>query len=246
MEAVLHVLEAALIIVTIAWVGNRPTVAKVSAVIAATWLVEFGGVVFEANAAGMGPADYYLQELNRSLGTMNGSLSSDQQAVLSSAASTVAGCLPALYAVVSSSYVFAALCARWVFDRARHRTRWTAFSKLDLSYWWVTPLIAGIVIYVVSCVPGVPNQNGVLLVALNVIIVSVIPLFVQGAACGKGIMDRWYLGLGWQLALGFFGILSGVVFAILPVMGLIDFWANFRRLPRDGQSKGPEQRRLPE
>lgn len=234
-----------LIVVTLMWAGKRPTVAKVSVMIAATWIVEFGSAVIEASAAGMAPTDFYLQELNNSLKAMSGSMSSDQQALLSNAAGVVAGCLPAIEAVLSSTYVFAALCARWVFDRVRHKTRWTAFSELDLSYWWVTPLIAGIVIYIVSRVPGVPDQETVLLAALNVIVVSLIPLFVQGAACGKGILNRWYLGIGWQLALGFFGILTGAAFVILPVLGLIDFWANFRKLPRDGHGQGPEQRRLP-
>lgn len=246
MDAVAHVLEAVLIVATFAWVGQRPTVAKVSAIITATWLVEFGSLAFEASGAGMGPSEYYLQVLTGSLESMGSAIAQGQRAAFSSAAGTVAGCLPALCAVVSSAYVFAALCARWVFDRVRHRGRWAAFSELDLSIWWVIPLIAGISVYIVSRVPGIPSQDMILLVAMNIVVVSVIPLFVQGAACGKGIMNRMNLGLSWQLVLGFFGLITGAVFAVLPVMGLIDFWANFRKLPRDGQDQGPEQKRLPE
>lgn len=242
MDAVFHALEIVLIIVTLAWVGKRPTVAKVSATICATWLVEFGGMAVSASAAGMGPAAYYLQELNEQLQAMGGSMSSTQQATFQSVASTVAGCLPGIYAVLSSAYVFAALCARWVFDRVRRRSGWTAFSKLDLSYWWVAPLIAGVVVYIVSRVPGVPHQNEVWVVALNILVVSVIPLFVQGAACCKGIINRSGLAIAWQLVVGFFGLATGVVFIVFPIVGLVDFWANFRKLPRDGQE--PEQKRL--
>lgn len=233
-----------LIIVTLTWVGQRPTVAKVSAIIIATWLVEFGGVALSASAVGMSPAEYYLQGLDSSLEQMGGTLGASQQALFSDISNMVAGCLPAILAVLSSAYVFAALCARWVFDRVRHKSAWTAFSMLDLSFWWAIPLIAGIVIYIVSLAPGIPGQNTVLLVALNVLVVSVIPLFVQGAACGKGVMNRVHMRLAWQLVLGFFGVITSIAFVVLPVIGLIDFWANFRKLPRDGQT--PPQKRLPD
>lgn len=243
MGPVLNVLEVALIAVTFLWVGNRPTVLKVSAIIVVVWGVEFGSFALGASGQGLSLYDYGLQVIHSSLDSMRGALNSGDRSTAEAVAAVVAGCTPALFAVSASARVFAALCARWVLDRIRRKTRWSAFSDLDLAIWWVVPLMAGIAVYIASLVPGMPGSWQLFLLAANVLVASVIPLFVQGAAAGKGILNRMRMRLAWQLVLGLFALATGVAFAVLPLLGLVDFWANFRKLPRDGRT--PPERRLP-
>ena len=235
MGTVLSVAEVAFMVITVLWVGRHPTARKVTATIALFALVEVCGVVIMAALLGTTPRQMYLEALQQQLQAMNGALTADQESGFQAMAWMVAGCWPALYTVSASAYVIIGLCIRWVYERARHATTWTPFSQVDLSVWWVVPLIVGIVVYVVSVLPGVPAADVVYLVGLNVLIVSVVPLFIQGAAAGKGIMDRLRVGLPWQICLGVLGLMTAVLFIVLPIMGLLDFWVNFRKLSRADQ-----------
>lgn len=241
--SIFDVVEIALLVVVYVWVGKRPTAAKVSALIVIYALCALTTPVLEAASNGMSLYDWELKSLEESLEAMGNSLPSDQRELFSSVMSTVAGCLPALELVNASATVFAVLCIRWIFDRVRHKSQWSAFSKVDLSIWWVIPLVAGIVMYIVSLVAGIPARWQFFVAAMNVLIAALVPLFVQGAACCKGIINRTGLRLAWQLVVGFFALVTGVAFIVLPIVGLVDFWANFRKLPREDRE--PAQRRLP-
>lgn len=249
MGPVLDVIEVALIVVTFAWVGKRPTAAKVSGIIAVVWLVEFGALAMNAAGQGVSVHDLAFQTISPALDSARDAASPDQRESVEEMADVLAGCVPGFYALSAGARVFAALCARWVLDRVRHKTQWTPFSMVDLSVWWVVPLMVGIVLYIVSILPGAPAHDEVSTASMNVLMVSTLPLFVQGAAAGKGVMNRMGVQLAWQLVLGFFMLVSGLAFLVLPLMGLIDFWANFRRLPRDGagsSGSGSEQGCLPD
>ena len=230
------IIEIALFIAAIVWAGNRPNVHKVSIMIVVFAAFEICLVMANASAAGMTPSEWYVQGLHDQLQASG----AGEQASLASNIDTVAECWPAIYIVGASVMVFIALCIRWIYERVRKMSTWTAFSELDLSIWWVVPCIVGIVLYIVSMIPGVPHSEEVFTVAINVVIVSIVPLFVQGAAVGKAIMNRRGFGIGLQLALGLFCVLLGIVFAVLPVMGVIDFWANIRKLPRDSKGEKAE------
>lgn len=201
-------------------------------------LVDIG--LFAAMAAEQGttPYGWYLSALNAYLDAYEQVAGAGRTSAMRQAATTAAGLWVAVYVIQASACVFVALCLRWVLDKMRGTTQWSPFSTVDLPIASVFPLIASILLYIASMLAGPAQAQMLALVAANVFMVSAIPLFVQGAAAGKGIMNRMHLGLGGQLALGVFGLLSGVVFAILPIMGLVDFWANFRRLARDGQKGG--------
>ena len=97
--------------------------------------------------------------------------------------------------------------------------------------------------YVVAILPGVSYANVVHVIAFNVLVAAVVPLFVQGAAAGKGILNRIGMSFGWQVALGLVGILSGGLFFVLPLLGLVDYWANVRKLKRDDDTSRSSLRR---
>ena len=51
------------------------------------------------------------------------------------------------------------------------------------------------------------------------------------------------MSFGWQVALGLVGILSGALFLVLPLLGLVDYWANVRKLKRDDDTSRSSLRR---
>ena len=205
--------------------------------IAIVSVVDIGLFVASTLLQGTNPYDWYVTQLNWYFDAYAGLIDESQISAMKEMTASVAGLWVAIYVVQASVGVFIALCLRWVFDRARHKLVWRPFSLVDLPVTSVLPLIASIVVYIVSMLPGVPQAGMVSIVAANLFMISVIPLFVQGAAAGKGIMNRSGLGMGWQLLLGAIGFVTGAIFVILPIMGLIDYWANFRRLSRADQKR---------
>lgn len=206
--------------------------------IALVGLVDIGFFTAEAIAQGMTPYGFYLSALDQVAAWYEQVLSAQQVEAFRSVSATVAGLWFAAYVVQACILVFVALCVRWVFDRAFHRLQWAPFSGVDLSVMCVVLLIVGVVLYIVSMLPNVPRTDLILTIALNVLVVSAVPLFVQGAAVGKAVMNKAGLGFGWQLVLGILALISGLVFLVAPFVGLIDFWANFRKLERDDVASG--------
>lgn len=203
--------------------------------IAVVSIVNLGLFVASALPQGLSPYEWYRTELSRYFDIYAGLIDESQILAMKEMSSTVAKFWFATYVIQAAIQVFVVLCLRWVVDRARHKLQWTPFSLVDLPVTCVLPLIASIVVYIVSMLPGVPNADVVYVVAANLFMISVLPLFVQGAAVGKGVMNRSGLTFGWQVALGVMGLIFGALFVVLPLLGLIDFWANFRRLERADQ-----------
>lgn len=234
-DALSLVVDFALFLVTVLVVGKKPTTAKVTAIICLVAAIDYGFVAFVAMQAHMNPVEWYQGMLEQAV-SLYGVAPQDQAGGGASATSVVAGISPAIYVVQASAYVFVGLCLRWIADRVRRKSDWSPFSQVDLSIWWLTPVLFGLVCFIVSLL--LPGQAAyvVWLVSMNVFVVSAIPLFVQGAAAGKGIMNRLGIGFPMQLVFGVLGLLSGIAFVALPILGLVDFWANFRKLPRESSS----------
>ncbi len=233
MGTVLAVLQVLLFVLTVLWAGKKPTVAKIAAMIVCFAAVEVGYIVVGASSQGLDPYEWYRDALLQQLNAMQGTLSADQRAVFEQSASLVAGCWVAIYSIAACVYVICGLLVRWVIERARRVITWPSFSSVDLSVLWVVPLIVGVALYAVSAFPSVPEADRVFLASANIMMLSVIPLFFQGAAAGKGIMNGWGLSFAWQLCLGVAGLVTGLLFLVIPLVGLLDFWVNFRKLPRE-------------
>lgn len=233
LEAVSQLADLVLFILTVVVVGRRPTASKVAAMICIVAAVDYGFVALVAAQVQMNPIELYQQQLGELYAALGDSLV-EQARPSEEMIALAAGISPAIYMVQSATYVFVGLCIRWIADRIRRRSVWSPFSEVDLSIWWLTPLLAGIGCYIVSLFLQDANAARVaLLVAANLLVVSGIPLFVQGAAAGKGIMNGMGLIFALQAGIGALMILSGLAFIVVPVLGLIDFWANFRKLARE-------------
>lgn len=231
-DALSLAVDFALFLVTVLVVGKKPTAAKVTTIICLVAAIDYGFVAFVAMQANMTPVEWYQGMLEQAV-SLYGAAPQDQAGGGSSVVSVVAGISPAIYVVQASAYVFVGLCLRWIADRVRRKSDWSPFSQVDLSIWWLIPLLFGLICLIVSLLLHGQAAYVVWLVSLNAFVVSVIPLFVQGAAAGKGIMNRLGIGFPMQLVFGVLGLASGIAFVVLPILGLVDFWANFRKLPRE-------------
>lgn len=226
-------LDCALFCATVLWVGRKPTAVKVTAIIAAVAAVHFGIDMYDATLQGVALQDLYLSGVDEWM-EQNQAVLSGQESTVHATVQVVATCLPSLYVVQASALVFCGLGVAWVYERGiAHSGRWAAFSKVDLPIWTVIPFIAGILLYAISTFQAVPFHNEVFAVAANIMVVSVLPLFVQGAAACKGIANRTGLSLAIQLLLGGCAVLSGAFAIVFPFVGLLDYWTNFRKLERD-------------
>lgn len=231
LSAVSQLADLVLFILTVVVVGRKPTTIKVSVMICVVAAVDFGFVALVAAQAQMNPIEWYQQQLEEVFELYNEAFAGQMQGY-ESFLPFVAGISPSIFVVQSSVYVFIGLCIRWIVDKVRHKSEWSPFSRVDLSIWWLMPLVLGVSSYTVSLFVQGDVWYTVLLVAGNLIVVSGIPLFVQGAAAGKGIMNRAGVSLTWQIVIGVLGLMSGLFFVVVTVLGLVDFWANFRKLDR--------------
>lgn len=106
------------------------------------------------------------------------------------------------------------------------------FKEWDLPWTFVWGIIVGIVVVLI---PWGSNAFGgaIKITGYNLIVVFGVLYFVLGISVLWGIFDRFKVSSMWRIAflimLGFFLVLA--VF-LMPLMGLIDIWANFRKLKR--------------
>ncbi len=106
------------------------------------------------------------------------------------------------------------------------------FKEWDLPWPFVSGIISGMVVVLI---PWGNNVFGRILeiTGYNLILIFGVLYFVLGLSVLWGIFGRFKIPLLWRIAflllMGFFLVLT--VF-ILPLMALIDIWANFRRLKR--------------
>ncbi len=233
--AVSQLADLALFFLTVVIVGRKPSAAKVTAIICAVAIVDLGFVTLVAAQAYMNPFEWYYQQLS-DVCALYAEILGEQAEISDDMILFAAGITPSAYLVQASMYVFVGLCIRWVVDRAREKSEWAPFSSVDLSIWWLMPLLMGIACYIVSLFVQDNLVYPAQIIAANLVMVSGIPLFVQGAAAGKGIMNKMGLSFAWQVVLGVLGILSGLLFVVVPLVGLVDYWANFRGLAREDDS----------
>ncbi len=234
MEILSAALDLALFLTTVFVVGKRPTFPKMAAMIIIVACVEALVDTAQIFGSGMGLYDWYLQALQTSVQNLSQTLSSEQNASLNAALESIAGCLPAIYLVQAAISVFVALGLLWVVRRLlKHPCEWSPFSQVDLPVWTVIPLVAGFLLIAYANLPQAPNAQLTLIVALNLITADCVFLFVQGSAALKGFMNTVGISAVGQAVIVLVAAFFGVFFLVAPVVGLVDYWANIRKLPRE-------------
>jgi hypothetical protein len=144
--------------------------------------------------------------------------------------------LPMTYFVaglVAAVVVIAAI--GWAAKRSGRVLRVPALEQLDLTPHVLWPFIVG-VLAMAGSYGGFSYASTLRLVGLNLVLSISVLFAMQGVGVFAGLLNR--LGVA-----GVVRILAWVALAmtsvLMPVasfLGLLDFWVNFRRLPRDGST----------
>jgi len=106
-----------------------------------------------------------------------------------------------------------------------------AFKKWDIRWYYCWGIIIGLILVLI------PNFNASLdmfvdVAGYNFLIVFGFLYSVIGVSVIVGIFDRFNIPIVWRIMIFIiFGMFVVFIF-ILPVIGLIDIWANFRKLDR--------------
>jgi hypothetical protein len=170
-------------------------------------------------------------EMVKMLGT---SASAELVSSLKEVAQTMSTAWPATYfesAVVLGVLVIVAIA--WAARRAGREVNVPPLSRLDLTPHVLWAFVAGLLLLAASY-GAFPASKTFAVVGLNLVL-CVRTLFVlQGLSVSAGLLDRAGVGLGGRiLALAALAALDALTL-VVSFVGLLDFWVNFRRLPRDG------------
>lgn len=105
-------------------------------------------------------------------------------------------------------------------------------SLFDAPLWSVGLLALSVLGLGVSFA-GVPEAQLVRTVSVTLFLSVRIIFMIQGFAVALGLMNRWHMGCLGRIAIIMIALWLEVMF-VMSIIGLVDVWANFRKLPRDG------------
>jgi hypothetical protein len=170
-------------------------------------------------------------EFGKALGA---SASVELVARIREAAVTMASAWPSSYfegAVLVTVLAIAAIA--WAARRADRTVNVPALGRLDLSPHVLWAFVAGVLL-VAASYGSFAASKAFGVVGLNLVLCARTLFFLQGISVSAGVLDRTGVGLGGRiLALAALAALDALTL-VVSLIGLLDFWVNFRRLPRDG------------
>lgn len=231
------------VLMTVALMPSRNVQAVGAALIGLLTLASIGldaavarsqGTTLMASTAGQ--MQSIAGEVTKALGS---SASAELVSGLKDAAQTMATAWPSAYfesSLVVGVLVIAAVA--WAGRRAGRETQVPAFARLDLTPHVLWVFILGLVLLAASYGAfGVSKALGI--AGLNLLLCSRALFFLQGISVSTGVLDRLGAGLGLRIfALAGLVALDALTL-VISFIGLLDFWVNFRHLPRDGVTPEP-------
>jgi uncharacterized protein YybS (DUF2232 family) len=105
------------------------------------------------------------------------------------------------------------------------------FKNWDIPWYWCWGVITGIALVIISTF-SISNGSWISIVGYNFIIVFGFLYLVLGAAVLWGWLERIKVRPVFRIIILVALFLLFGFFIILPILGLIDIWANFRKLKR--------------
>lgn len=107
-----------------------------------------------------------------------------------------------------------------------------SFNELDLPWYYCWGAILGLVLVLVP--PTGQNFDKLVdIIGFNLIIIFGLLYLVLGISVLWGILERFKVPFIWRVSIFIIqGLFFGFAILILPFLGLIDIWVNFRRLKR--------------
>ena len=107
-----------------------------------------------------------------------------------------------------------------------------SFNELDLPWYYCWGAILGLVLVLVPST-GQNFDKLVNIIGFNLIIIFGLLYLVLGISVLWGILERFKVPFIWRISIFIMlGLFLGFAILILPFLGLIDIWVNFRRLKR--------------
>lgn len=126
----------------------------------------------------------------------------------------------------------------WAARRAGRQLDVPPLGMLDLTPHVLWAFVAGLLLLAASY-SHVAGSATLWAVGLNLVLCARTLFFVQGFGVSAGLLDRTGVGPGARIfALAALAVLDAFTL-VLSFVGLLDFWVNFRRLPREGSTSAP-------
>jgi hypothetical protein len=147
--------------------------------------------------------------------------------------------VPTVYFVsglITAVVVIAAI--RWAGRRSDRALRIPMLGVLDLTPHVLWPFIGGAFSLAASYAPGA-YASTLQAVGLNLVFSASFVFAVQGAGVVAGMLDRFEANRGTRVLAWSGFVLVNFAIPVASLVGLLDFWVNFRRLPRDGAAPPP-------
>jgi hypothetical protein len=240
----------AAVVLTVVLLPKRPLQTVAAALVAVLAVASMVGDALLARSQGTTlPAVYVTQsqglvaEMTKALGA---SAPVETLRALKDGAQIVASAWPSAYfqtAVFVGVLVLGAVV--WAARRVDRPLAVPPVSRLDLSAHVLWVFVAGLFLLAASYA-SFAGSSTLGVVGLNLVLCARTLFFLQGFSVVAGLLDRAGVGLGGRiLALAVLAALD-VFTLVVSFTGLLDFWINFRRLPRDGAvqtAAEPEGRR---
>lgn len=228
----------AAVMLTVWVLPKRPVQVVAGALIAVLASASAGVDVLRARATGLTlsasvakDADSLVAALAKSMGP---SASADMLRQLHDTARTIVSAWPSAYfqsAVIVGILVIAAIA--WAARRTDRPVDIPPLSRVDITPHVLWAFVGGLLLLAAS--HGSFSAAGVVgVVGLNLVLCARTLFFLQGVSVSAGLLDRAGVGSGGRLfALAGLAVLDALTL-VVSFTGLLDFWINFRRLPRDG------------
>ena len=218
--------------------NHAATLAGISAVIVATALVNIGIEAAVATAAGSSLSQVVDGLLAYMTAVAQGAAGTGIQAEL-----IVQQIAPVLKALWPFTYVASAgmdtlsagVGSYLMYVRTCGIPRVPAIVTFDMPMWPVGVLIASI-LGLSASLTGFPGADILLSISVTALLSVRFIFAIQGFAVVLAFSNRFRFGCLGRMLLLVLSIWLETMFFIVSMVGLIDVWANFRKLPRGGQS----------
>lgn len=144
---------------------------------------------------------------------------------------------PLIYAFRAAGVTVMGLLGLMLARRDTYQSVYAAFKRYDMPLWTVAALVGGIACLAYSAL-DVQGAGAVEVVGLNVLLCLRVAFFLQGLAVAMSFMDQRRWGPFSRVFAIAFMLMAEVGLYAVCVFGVIDVWANFRRLARSRGASG--------
>ena len=228
----------AAVVLTVVMLPKRPLQTVAAALVAVLALASIAADALLARSQGTTLPATISQQSQAVVAEMTKAMGASAQAetlrALKDAATLIASAWPSAYFQAALFIgVFVVVAVAWAARRVDRPLTVPPLSRLDLSPHILWVFVAGLFMLAASYA-SFAGASTLGVVGLNLVLCARTLFFLQGFSVAAGLLDRAGVGLGGRiLAMAVLAALDALTL-VVSFTGLLDFWINFRRLPRDG------------